>query len=91
MNAACLSPNNYKTHGRGGILDTFPLKNGKNVFRTHRDDQSAFTFLVDTLFGRNQASMRKVFLNSYVRAYWRSAISEKDALEYMSKLPVCPA
>ena len=90
LNAACLSPDNYRTHGRGGILDKFPLKNGKNVFRTHRDDQSAFTFLIDTLFGRNGASIRKVHLNSYVRAYWRSSINEKDALDFMTKLPTCP-
>jgi len=83
LQAACLSPNNYETHMAGRKpLQILPLADGSYVMKTHRDDQSAFTFLVDRLFGRGKMSLRHKFLNDYVYAYWRSAITPGEAIAF---------
>lgn len=40
-------------------------------YRTNRDDQSAFTFLIDEYFGHGTHNRRTAFLNPYVGSYWR--------------------
>ena len=40
-------------------------------YRAHRDDQSAFTFLISKYMGYGRYNSRQVFLNNYVGAYWR--------------------
>ena len=84
---------NYVTHDMSRRpLDIYPLKDGTKVFRTHRDDQSAFNFLLDKYFGRNADSIRQVHLNSYARAYWRSKISAHEAKRYIDRSNIlsCP-
>jgi hypothetical protein len=39
--------------------------------RAHRDDQSAFTFLIAKYFGYGGHSIQQVYLDDYVGAYWR--------------------
>ena len=55
----------------------FPMKDGSALYKCHRDDQSAFTFLVDRLFKRNAFSQRRVYLNNYMRANWRHRSDEE--------------
>lgn len=48
---------------------------GIRVFKAHRDDQSAFTFLLARYFGYNRKCIQRVHLNAYVNAYWRQRAS----------------
>lgn len=54
--------------------------------RGHRDDQSAFTFLIDSHFGRGTNNTQQVFLNDYVRPMWKSTSSLMQFATYMPPL-----
>lgn len=54
--------------------------------RTHRDDQSAFSFLLDTVFGRSVNNSRQVYLNNYAVPKWRSTSNEALFKEMMTPL-----
>lgn len=61
----------------------FRLKDGGSIYKCHRDDQSAFSFLIDRLFNRNAVSLRKVYLNSYMKANWRQKSNEENSLAFV--------
>ncbi len=76
---------NITTQEASRLLDIFKLADGSKIFRAHRDDQSAFVFLIDKLFGRNGKSLRQVMLYHYAKAYWRSSITADEALAYIKE------
>lgn len=69
--AQCCENPDCVSHGEATNLDIrFKRRyniNGTNIFRTNRDDQSAFTFLMDEYFGRGEACQRSVFVDNYLQ------------------------
>ena len=56
------------------------------ICRAHRDDQSAFTFLLDRNFGHGETNTRgPVFLNDYAFPSWHSKSQEHKILNLINR------
>lgn len=53
-------------------------------FSTNRDDQSAFTFLINEYFGHGSYNRRNVFLNPYVASFWRQKSTMKEVSPFIT-------
>jgi hypothetical protein len=47
---------------------------------TNRDDQSAFTFLINEYFSHGSTDRRQLYLNSYVGSFWRQSATMAELL-----------
>lgn len=89
----CLSPGGFITQWASEKpLQQFKVYDTQAVFRAHRDDQSAFTFLMDKNFGHGETTSRRgpTYLNDYVHPVWHSRSNEAKVAALANRLQCIP-
>lgn len=92
-NMECLSPDGFVTHWASEKpLREFMVYGTEPVFRAHRDDQSAFTFLMDRNFGHGETQSHRgpIYLNSYVHPVWHTRSNEAKVAAIASRMQCIP-
>jgi len=77
-NDDCLIPDKVKINKKPGHPLAIHNISGVRVYRAHRDDQSAFSFVIAKYFGYGGRTSQKVYLDGYVGTFWRQVASHED-------------
>jgi hypothetical protein len=92
-NKECLSPDGFVTQWASLTpLKEFMVYGTEPVFKAHRDDQSAFTFLMDRNFGHGETGSVRgpTYLNAYMFPHWGTNSKEAKVAAIANRLQCAP-